>query len=90
MDVIKTSPYREGAPDPDRAVLVGDFFIEATSHSGFRELHVINLSTATGWTACADGREEIKRIAASDQLIAVWTSSYRITLTSFELNLRGL
>lgn len=59
----------------DRLCLEGDFLID--SPFPFRHLRVTNLHTGQDWRACADGRESISRIDASDQLIAFWTSSRR-------------
>lgn len=74
---VESMPYQEGTPGSDRIVLVGDFLAQVSSNSHFRQVHVTNLRCRTSWNACADGREIIERVAASDQLIAIWTTSYQ-------------
>jgi hypothetical protein len=71
-------PYATGPDSPigiGRLCLEGDFLVD--SPFPFRHLRVTNLQTGQDWRACADGRESISRIDASDQLIAFWTSSRR-------------
>ena len=62
-------------PGAERLCLVDDFLIDTPFP--FRHLRVTNLRTGQEWTAVADGRESISRVAASDELIAFWTSARR-------------
>lgn len=87
LEVSATKPFcelfvqDEGGNGPDidpgteRLCLVDDFLIDVPFP--FRHLRVTNLRTGQEWRAVADGRESVSRVAASDQLIAFWTSGSR-------------